>query len=91
MPNLPTDPALITPQLIVGLGNPGTKYDQTRHNIGFEAIDLLSRTWQIPLAETRKFQGWFGEGTVGGQKVRLLKPTTYMNLSGQAIRAVTDW
>lgn len=91
MPNLPPDHAPITPQLIVGLGNPGTKYDQTRHNIGFEAIDLLSRTWQIPLAEHRKFQGWFGEGTVGGQRIRLLKPTTYMNLSGQAIRAVTDW
>jgi peptidyl-tRNA hydrolase, PTH1 family len=90
-PDKTSDKSLITPQLIVGLGNPGTKYDQTRHNIGFEAIDLLSRTWQIPLAENRKFQGWFGEGTVGGHRVRLLKPTTYMNLSGQAIRAVTDW
>lgn len=83
----------LTPiQLIVGLGNPGTKYDQTRHNIGFEAIDALARTWQIPLADHRKFQGIFGEGIgVKGQKVRLLKPTTYMNLSGQSIRAVTDW
>lgn len=83
----------LTPiQLIVGLGNPGTKYEQTRHNIGFEAIDALARTWQIPLADHRKFQGIFGEGIgVKGQKVRLLKPTTYMNLSGQSIRAVTDW
>jgi peptidyl-tRNA hydrolase, PTH1 family len=79
-------------QLIVGLGNPGTKYDQTRHNIGFEAIDSLSRRWQIPLSEHRKFQGQFGEGiAVKGQKLRLLKPTTFMNLSGQSIRAVTDW
>lgn len=83
---------LIMPQLIVGLGNPGTKYDQTRHNIGFEAIDTLARTWQIPLSENRKFQGIFGEGIgVKGQKIRLLKPTTFMNLSGQSIRAVTDW
>jgi PTH1 family peptidyl-tRNA hydrolase len=84
--------APVTPQLIVGLGNPGAKYEQTRHNIGFEVIDALARTWQISLSEHRKFQGIFGEGTaVKGQKIRLLKPTTYMNLSGQAIRAVTDW
>lgn len=78
-------------QLIVGLGNPGAKYDQTRHNIGFEVIDLLSRSWQIPLSEHRKFQGQFGEGMTVSRKLRLLKPTTFMNLSGQSIRAVTDW
>lgn len=81
----------VIPQLIVGLGNPGSKYDRTRHNIGFEAIDALARTWQVPLAENRKFQGIFGEGFGGGTKIRLLKPTTYMNNSGQAIRSVTDW
>lgn len=80
------------PQLIVGLGNPGAKYEQTRHNIGFAAIDALAQTWQIPLSENRKFQGVFGEGIgVKGQKIRLLKPTTYMNLSGQSIRAAIDW
>jgi len=80
------------PRLIVGLGNPGSKYDQTRHNIGFAAIDVLAQTWQIRLAEHRKFQGWFGEGVaVKGAKVCLLKPTTFMNLSGQSMRAVTDW
>ena len=85
-------PSVVIPQLIVGLGNPGAKYDRTRHNIGFEAIDALARSWQISLSETRKFQGIFGEGLVAGsKKVRLLKPTTYMNNSGQAIRAVTDW
>ncbi|MBW4464691.1 MAG: aminoacyl-tRNA hydrolase [Pegethrix bostrychoides GSE-TBD4-15B] len=78
-------------QLIVGLGNPGAKYDQTRHNIGFEALDLLSRSWRIPLSEHRKFQGQFGEGMAVSRKLRLLKPTTFMNLSGQSIRAVTDW
>jgi PTH1 family peptidyl-tRNA hydrolase len=83
--------APVPPQLIVGLGNPGVKYDQTRHNIGFEAIDRLAQSWHIPLSENRKFQGWFGEGTVLGGKMRLLKPTTFMNLSGQSIRAVLDW
>jgi PTH1 family peptidyl-tRNA hydrolase len=82
----------VIPQLIVGLGNPEPKYDQTRHNIGFAAVDALSRFWQIPLGENRKFQGEFGEGMapVGG-KIRLLKPLTYMNRSGQAIQAVTNW
>ena len=82
----------VIPQLIVGLGNPGAKYDRTRHNIGFEAIDTLAKVWQIGLSENRKFQGFFGEGGAAGRvKIRLLKPTTYMNNSGQAIRAVTDW
>ncbi|HEY9698206.1 MAG TPA: aminoacyl-tRNA hydrolase [Trichocoleus sp.] len=87
-----TSAAEVKPQLIVGLGNPGTKYDQTRHNIGFEAIDSLSRAWKISLSENRKFQGTFGEGlSRQGEKIRLLKPQTFMNLSGQSIRAVTDW
>ncbi len=82
----------LVPQLIVGLGNPEPKYDQTRHNIGFAAVDALARSWQISLSENRKFQGMFGEGrgaTV--DKIRLLKPLTYMNRSGQAIRSVIDW
>ena len=84
--------ALVIPQLIVGLGNPESKYDQTRHNIGFAAVDALARSWQISLSENRKFQGAFGEGRgPQGDKVRLLKPLTYMNRSGQPIRAVTDW
>lgn len=85
-------PQLVVPQLIVGLGNPGSKYDQTRHNIGFAAIDALAKAWQISLSENRKFQGLFGEG-IGpkGTRLRLLKPLTYMNLSGQSIRAVVDW
>ncbi len=85
-------PILVIPQLIVGLGNPEPKYDQTRHNIGFAAIDSLARAWQISVAENRKFQGEFGEGTAPGSvKIRLLKPLTYMNRSGQAIQAVTNW
>jgi peptidyl-tRNA hydrolase, PTH1 family len=83
---------LVIPQLIVGLGNPEPKYDRTRHNIGFNAVDALAQSWQISLSENRKFQGIFGEGNrPRGQKIRLLKPLTYMNLSGQAIRAATDW
>ncbi|MBD2060384.1 aminoacyl-tRNA hydrolase [Oculatella sp. FACHB-28] len=85
-------PELVIPQLIVGLGNPGAKYDKTRHNIGFEAIDLLARSWSISMSENRKFQAVFGEGRgPHGEKIRLLKPLTYMNLSGQSIRAATDW
>lgn len=87
-----TSLALVIPQLIVGLGNPEPKYDLTRHNIGFAAVDAMSRSWQIPLSENRKFQGLFGERQGSrSDKIRLLKPLTYMNRSGQAIRAVTDW
>lgn len=86
-------PSLVIPALIVGLGNPGEKYDQTRHNVGFSAVDVLARRWQLTLAAERKFKGEFGQGLGGpsGQRVRLLKPSTYMNLSGQSIRAVLDW
>ncbi len=84
-------PPLVIPQLIVGLGNPGNKYAQTRHNIGFEAIDHLAKRWQIPLSDQKKFQGIAGEGLNSAQKIRLLKPQTFMNLSGQSVRAVLDW
>ncbi|MBW4654184.1 MAG: aminoacyl-tRNA hydrolase [Kaiparowitsia implicata GSE-PSE-MK54-09C] len=89
MANLSTP---IVPQLIVGLGNPGSKYDKTRHNVGFDVIEALARRWHVSLSEHRKFQGLFGEGLAPNRaRMRLLKPTTYMNLSGQSIRAVTDW
>jgi PTH1 family peptidyl-tRNA hydrolase len=84
--------SLVIPQLIVGLGNPGKNYDQTRHNVGFVAIDALASRWRIGMADNRKFQGIFGDGLAShNQKMGLLKPTTYMNLSGQSIRAVVDW
>ncbi|MGB3612984.1 MAG: aminoacyl-tRNA hydrolase [Elainellaceae cyanobacterium] len=87
-----TDDVQPLPQLLVGLGNPGTKYAKTRHNVGFDVLDQLSKRWQISMSEHRKFQGEFGEGFAGpGQKVRLLKPNTYMNRSGQSVRAATDW
>ena len=89
--NSPSVPSIF-PELIVGLGNPEPKYDNTRHNIGFAALDELAKIWQMPLKENKRFQGFFAEGSApGGKKVRLLKPLTYMNRSGQSVRAVTDW
>jgi PTH1 family peptidyl-tRNA hydrolase len=84
-------PTLVIPQLIVGLGNPEPKYDRTRHNIGFAAVDALADYWQVSLSANRKFQGEFGEGRGPKDKIRLLKPQTYMNNSGRSIRAVLDW
>jgi peptidyl-tRNA hydrolase, PTH1 family len=84
--------SLIIPRLIIGLGNCEAKYDKTRHNIGFEALDALAQTWQLSFTENSRFQGLFTEGMVkGNQKVYLLKPLTYMNRSGQSVRAVSDW
>jgi peptidyl-tRNA hydrolase, PTH1 family len=83
---------LIIPQLIVGLGNPGTKYDRTRHNVGFDIIDSLAKCWQISLSDRKQFQGIYGEGLGSNNaKIRLLKPQTFMNLSGQSVRATIDW
>nr|WP_215607303.1 aminoacyl-tRNA hydrolase [Leptothoe spongobia] len=81
-----------TPKLLVGLGNPGQKYDRTRHNIGFEVIDALAKAWSIPMSNNKRFQGITGESrTAAGNRLILLKPTTYMNRSGQSIRAIVDW
>ena len=83
---------LVIPQLIVGLGNPEPKYDKTRHNIGFDAVDALAKTWQVSWSENRRFQALCGEGRgPRGDKLLVLKPLTYMNRSGQAIRAALDW
>ncbi len=82
---------LVIPKLIVGLGNPEPKYDKTRHNIGFAAVDTLATKWQMSWQENRRFQGFFSEGIFGRQKIYLLKPLTYMNRSGQSVRAVLDW
>lgn len=79
-------------QLIVGLGNPGSKYDRTRHNVGFEVLDRLAKDWQLSWQEQGRFKGWFAEGPLlGAGKVRLLKPNTYMNRSGEAMGAVCNW
>ncbi len=81
-----------TPKLLVGLGNPGQKYDRTRHNIGFEVIDRLAKSWSVQLVNSKRFHGNVGETrTASGERLILLKPTTYMNRSGQSVRAVIDW
>ncbi len=83
---------LVQPSLIVGLGNPGAKYDRTRHNIGFEIIDALAKSYPgVALSENKRFQGLTGEFRSGTERIVLLKPTTFMNNSGQAVRAVLDW
>ena len=87
----PSESTVVRPILVVGLGNPGPKYAHTRHNIGFDALDRLAQHWQISLSDHRRFQGEFGEGQVLGQRIRLLKPLTYMNHSGRSIRAALDW
>ncbi len=73
-------------KLIVGLGNPGPRYAGTRHNVGFDVVDLLASRWGVGM-QSEKFHAWFGLGETGGERVALLKPTTYMNRSGQAVLA----
>ena len=76
--------------LIVGLGNPGRQYEKTRHNVGFEVIDRLADRLSASVDE-KKFKGCYGKGVIGGNKVILLKPLTYMNLSGESVRAAMDF
>ena len=76
--------------LIVGLGNIGKEYDDTRHNIGFEAIDYISKKYNIEI-NRKKFKGEYGEGFIANEKVILLKPSTYMNLSGESIIEVMNF
>ncbi|MBF0193242.1 MAG: aminoacyl-tRNA hydrolase [Magnetococcales bacterium] len=72
--------------LLVGLGNPGEKYQGSRHNLGFDAIDLLIRECGLSVGSQR-FKGVFGTGRVGTQKIGWLKPETFMNLSGESVGA----
>ena len=76
--------------LIVGLGNPGKQYEDTRHNVGFKAIDLLADRNNITLNKL-KFNGVYGDGFIGGEKVFLLKPQTYMNNSGQSVVEIMNF
>ena len=77
-------------KLIVGLGNPGMQYAATRHNIGFEVIDSLGEAYNIKITKN-KYRAFIGEGMIEGERVILMKPQTYMNLSGEAIRACMDF
>lgn len=76
--------------LIAGLGNPGTEYAATRHNIGFEMVTYLGDQYHIPL-RSRENKAIVGKGIIGGQKVMLAQPQTFMNLSGESIRALLDY
>ena len=71
--------------LIVGLGNPEEEYARTRHNMGFDTINKISEEHNIKVNKT-KFNSLYGTGTIAGEKVILVKPQTYMNLSGEAVR-----
>ncbi len=77
-------------KLIAGLGNPGKQYEDTRHNVGFKVIDKLCEKWGLTLNKT-KFNGLYAKEMINGKKVILLKPLTYMNLSGEAISPLMDY
>lgn len=76
--------------VIVGLGNPGKKYEKTRHNMGFIAVDRLAEKYGIKI-EKNKFKSLVGEGNIAGKKVIIVKPQTYMNNSGEAVREVINF
>lgn len=76
--------------VIVGLGNPDDKYQGTRHNVGFDVIDLLAEKYNIAV-DTKKHRAYIGKGIIGGQKVILAKPQTYMNLSGESVRSLVEY
>src|SRR5690606_871558 len=74
-------------KLIVGLGNPGRQYDNTPHNVGFHAVDILAARHGGTWVEERRFEAMTADIRLGAQKVTLMKPLTYMNLSGRSVRA----
>ncbi|MFV8782306.1 aminoacyl-tRNA hydrolase [Microbulbifer sp. SA54] len=78
-------------QLIVGLGNPGPEYDRTRHNAGADFVSELARIHGAQLAADSKYHGLSGRVRIGGQEIRLLIPTTYMNRSGQAVGPLANF
>ena len=76
--------------VIVGLGNPGKQYDKTRHNVGFDVIDMLAKEYDISVTKI-KHKALIGEGRIGTEKVLLVKPQTYMNLSGESVRDIYNY
>ena len=78
-------------KMVVGLGNPGSKYSGTRHNIGFMALERMASSNGITFRQQSKLHGLAAETGVGDQRLRLLMPQTYMNDSGRSIRAAPDW
>ncbi|MCE9625609.1 MAG: aminoacyl-tRNA hydrolase [Deltaproteobacteria bacterium] len=78
------------PKLIVGLGNPGKEYEKTRHNVGFFLVDRLAEEWGADFRR-QKFHGYYAEHREGDEKILLVKPQTFMNLSGQCVGAWVDF
>ena len=76
--------------LIVGLGNPGRQYEATRHNMGFDVVDRLVEEYRIPQGGV-KFNAMYGKGIIGGQPALLMKPLSYMNLSGGPVREMANY
>lgn len=76
--------------IIAGLGNPDKKYEHTRHNVGFDVIDVLAQKYNVELTD-KKHRALCGSGYIAGQKVLLVKPQTYMNLSGESIQAILNF
>ena len=77
-------------KLIVGLGNPGKEYDNTRHNIGFHMLDIITNSLNVELNK-KKFDGLYGEKIINGDKIIFLKPQRYMNLSGTVIKEFVQY
>ena len=76
--------------VVVGLGNPGSKYARTRHNAGFDAVELLASRLNIRISKL-KCKALIGEGMIGGQRVALAQPQTFMNLSGESVVQLVSW
>ena len=76
--------------VITGLGNPTLKYSKTRHNVGFDTIDVLAKKYGIKVKK-KQFKALTGEGFIGGEKVILVKPMTYMNNSGEAVSEIVKY
>ncbi len=76
--------------IVAGLGNPGRRYEKTRHNMGFETVDELIEAHRIPQSGV-KFNAMYGTGIIGGEKVLLMKPLSFMNASGAPVRSMTDY
>lgn len=76
-------------KMIVGLGNPGRRYEGTAHNMGFQVTDVLARRWSLSFRESKRAKAEVAEGMIGDRPVMLVKPLTFMNLSGEAVGALT--
>ena len=76
--------------IVVGLGNPGRKYEHTRHNVGFDVLEILSQKYDIPIRKIR-CKAVVGEGTIRGERVVLAQPQTFMNLSGESVVQLLNW